>query len=161
MAISGGIGGTAHIAPVRTETQRTSSAYPSLTFTKIGGVESWSDFGTEGSVVSFTPLEDGVTRNLVGAINPGQFTLTCADDPTDAGQIAVKAGIGTRRLYPIKLLAADGADSNDIDSGFYFGVRLLSGKPDKGKDGVSKIVFVGVIDTLIHEVPASGVSGGS
>ena len=161
MAISQSIGATVHVAATVTETNRDASDYVSLSFTEVGGVESFSDHGPEGAVVSHTPLATGITRQLKGAINPGQITITCADDPLDAGQIAMIAAAATRRLYPMKVLAADGADSNDTDTVVYFGVRVLSAKANRGADGVSKRVFVCAIDTPEHEVPSVAVSGGS
>jgi len=162
MAISTGPGGTASVGLALNEGNRTPSAtYAALAYTEILGVETWSEFGVEGAVVNFTPLKDGVTRQVVGAINPGTWTLTCADDPLDPGQIAMKANVGTRRLYPIKLVTADGADNNDIDSSFYFGVRILSAKRNKGQAGISMIVFACALDTPIHEIPSTAVTGGT
>lgn len=161
MAIAQGIGSAAFIAPAVSETARTASAYVSLTFTEIGDVETFSDHGPEGAVVSYVPLKTGKTRQLKGAINPGNITITCADNPLDAGQIAMVAAALTNRLYPMKLVAADGPDSNDSDTTVYFGVRVLSAKAARGADGVNKRVFVCAIDTDQHEVPSAVVSGGS
>lgn len=162
MAIAQGQGGVAYVVAAGVpETSRTPSAYVSLTYVEIGQVETFSDHGPEGAVVNFTPLKTGVTRQLKGSVNPGNFTITCADDPLDAGQIAMIAAAATRRLYPIKIVAADGADSNDTDTVVYFGVRVLSAKPARGADGVNKRVFVCAIDTPEHEVPSVAVSGGT
>jgi len=161
MSIHQGIGSTAHIAAAVAETNRTASAYVSLSYTQIGDLETFSDHGPEGAVVNFTPLETGLTRQLKGSSNPGNITITCADNPLDAGQIAMIAAAATRRLYPMKIVAADGADSNDTDTAVYFGVRVLSAKPARGADGVSKRVFVCAIDTAEHEVASVAVSGGS
>jgi len=161
MSIAQGIGGVAYVAPAISETNRVASSYVSLTYTEIGDVETFSDHGPEGAVVNFTPLKDGVVRQLKGSTNPGNFTITCADNPLDAGQIAMIAAAATRRLYPIKIVAADGADSNDTDTAVYFGVRVLSAKASRGADGVNKRVFVCAIDTTEHEVPSVAVSGGS
>lgn len=161
MSIHQGIGTTAWVAAAVAETLRDASDYISLSFTQIGDLETFSDHGPEGAVVNFTPLETGTTRQLKGATNPGNLTITCADNPLDAGQIAMIAAAGTRRLYPIKIIAADAADSNDTDTVVYFGVRVLSAKPARGADGVSKRVFVCAIDTPEHEVPSEAVSGGS
>lgn len=161
MAISQGIGSAAYIAPAVTETDRTASAYVSKTFTEIAYIETFSEHGPEGAVVNFTPLKTGLTRQLKGAVNPGNITITCADDPLDPGQIAMVAAAATHRLYPMKIVAADGADSNDTDTTVYFGVRVLSAKPNRGADGVNKRVFVCAIDTAEHEVPSAVVSGGS
>lgn len=161
MAISNGIGTVVSVGTVRTEAQRTASAYVSLTYTQIGSVESVSEVGDEGAVVNFTPLEDGRTRQLKGAISPGNVNITCADDPLDAGQIAMIAAASGRRLFPLKLLAADGADSNDTDSAIYVGVRVLSAKVNRGDNGVNKRVFACAIDTENHEVASTAVSGGT
>lgn len=161
MSIHQGIGSTVSVAAAVPETSRTASAYVSLAYTAIGGVETFSDHGPEGAVASHTPLATGITRQLKGAINPGNITITCADDPLDAGQIAMIAAAGTRRLYPLKIVAADGADSNDTDTAVYFGVRVLSAKAMRGADGVSKRTFVCAIDTPEHEVLSVAVSGGS
>lgn len=162
MAIHQGIGTVVSIgAAALKETERTASAYVSLSYTAIGGVETFSDHGPEGAVVTHTPLATGITRQLKGATNPGNITITCADDPLDAGQILMITYAGTRRLYPMKIVAADGADSNDTDTAVYFGVRVLSAKATRGADGVSKRVFVCAIDTPEHEVLSTAVSGGS
>lgn len=161
MSESTGIGATVHIAPAVPETSRTASAYVSLSFTEIGGVDNFGDHGPEGQVVAYTPLKTGIERQLVGAIKPGNFTVNCANDPLDAGQILVKAAAGTRRLYPIKVVAADGADSNDTDTTVYFGVRVLSAKPARGQNGVSMLAIVCAIDTPEHEIASVAVSGGS
>lgn len=162
MAISQGIGATIGVVAAGVaESNRTPSAYVSLTYVTIGGVETLSDHGPEGAVSNHTPLATGITRQLKGAINPGNLTITCADDPLDAGQIAMIAAAAGRRLYPIKILAADGADSNDTDTAVYFGVRVLSAKVNRGDTGVSKRAFVCAIDTTEHEVPSVAVSGGT
>jgi len=162
MAISNGIGAVVSVANAALiETNRTPSAYTSLTYVEIGNVETFSDHGPEGAVVSFTPLADGLTRQLKGAANPGNITITCADDPLDPGQILMIGYAATRRLYAVKILAADGADNNDLDTVVYFGVRVLSAKAARGADGVSKRVFVCAIDTAQHEVLSTVVAGGT
>lgn len=162
MSESTGIGATVHVVAAGVpETSRTPSAYVLMTFVEVGSVETFSDHGPEGSVEGYTPLKTGVARQLKGGINPGNFTFTCADDPLDPGQIAMIAAANTRRLYPIKVIAADGADSNDTDTVVYFGVRVLSAKANRGGTGVSKRVFVCAIDTPEHEVPSVAVSGGT
>lgn len=161
MAISQGIGVAVSIGSAAlVETNRTASGYTGLIYTAIGNIETFSDHGAEGAVQSFTPLSDGLTRQLKGAINPGNITITCADDPLDAGQILMIGYAATRRLYPMKILTTDGADSNDLDTVVYFGVRVLSAKANRGTDGVSKRVFVCAIDTAQHEVLGTAVTGG-
>lgn len=162
MALSDGIGTRVYIGAALNEANRTPSAYVSLTWTEIGGVETVSEFGDDGAVISHTPLATGRTRQRKGAVNPGNITFGCADDPLDAGQIAAIAAGATTRLYPIKVVAADGADSNDTDSIVYFGARVLSAKVNRGSSSaVNMRNIVCAIDTTIYEIPSAVVSGGS
>lgn len=162
MSISDGIGTRVYIGAALNEANRTPSAYVSLTWTEIGSVETVSEFGDDGAVISHTPLATGRTRQRKGAVNPGNITFGCADDPLDAGQIAAIAAAATTRLYPIKVVAADGADSNDTDSVVYFGARILSAKVNRGStSAVNMRNIVCAIDTTIYEIASVAVSGGS
>lgn len=61
------------------------------TYKLIAETETISDFGDTASDVAFTAMADARTRHLKGSTDGGVATITCADVPTDLGQIAVKA----------------------------------------------------------------------
>ncbi|TPM39377.1 hypothetical protein FJ951_27100 [Mesorhizobium sp. B2-2-3] len=61
------------------------------TYKLIAETETISDFGDTAADVAFTALADARTRHLKGSTDGGVATITCADMPTDLGQIAVKA----------------------------------------------------------------------
>ncbi|MBU1306330.1 MAG: hypothetical protein KKF33_12540 [Alphaproteobacteria bacterium] len=61
------------------------------TYTVIGETETISDFGDTATDVPFTGLGDSRTRHLKGSTDGGMAQITCADQPSDAGQAAVRA----------------------------------------------------------------------
>ncbi|MEH6697201.1 MAG: hypothetical protein V7672_00735 [Brevundimonas sp.] len=130
-----------------------------MTWTEIGNVESVGEFGSEAATVAFTPLATGLTRQLKGAKNPGGITINCGNDPLDAGQLAAITAAGTNSLYPLKIVDADGADSNDTDSTVYIGVRIMSAKKNSGQTGAVNMRAINcVIDTPVYEDPSEAVS---
>lgn len=158
--VSDGIGTRVYIGAVLAETERDPEAYPSLSWTEIKGLETVSEYGAEGAVISHTPLADGRTRQRKGAVNPGNITFNCADDPRDPGQVAAIAAANTRGLYPFKVVAADAPDSNDTDTVSYFGGRVLSAKVNRGSStAVNMRNIVVAIDTEEYEEPSEAVSG--
>lgn len=60
------------------------------TYTVIGETETISDFGDTATDVPFTGLGDARTRHLKGSTDGGMAEITCADQPSDAGQAAVR-----------------------------------------------------------------------
>lgn len=67
------------------------TAFALDTYVPIAETETISDFGDTAADVAFTGLGDARTRHLKGSTDGGVATITCADEPTDAGQTAVKA----------------------------------------------------------------------
>jgi hypothetical protein len=61
------------------------------TYVVIAETETISDFGDSATDVPFTSLSDARTRHLKGSTDGGMATITCADVPTDPGQLLVKA----------------------------------------------------------------------
>jgi hypothetical protein len=61
------------------------------TYTPIGETETISDFGDVATPVPFTGLGDARERVYKGSTAGGSAQITCGDQPTDAGQAAVKA----------------------------------------------------------------------
>jgi hypothetical protein len=60
------------------------------TYTPIGETETISDFGDQATPVTFLGLGDARERVYKGSTAGGSAQITCGDEPTDPGQIAVK-----------------------------------------------------------------------
>lgn len=67
------------------------TAFALDTYVPIGETETLSDFGDTAEDVPFTGMADARTRHLKGSTDGGVAQITAADEPTDPGQIAVKA----------------------------------------------------------------------
>ena len=92
--------------------------------TEVGLVESFTEVGKVYDVVPFVPISSGRTHKLKGPYNSGQFTVTVAQDLTDAGQAALLSYVvGDQNTDPFKLTYV-GADAN-YDT-HYFGAKVMS-----------------------------------
>ncbi len=60
------------------------------TYLPIAETETISDFGDTATDVPFTGLGDARTRHLKGSTDGGMAQITCADQPSDPGQAAVR-----------------------------------------------------------------------
>ncbi|WP_297803403.1 phage tail tube protein [uncultured Brevundimonas sp.] len=158
MAIAPTTGAKVYIGP--TTAASTASAYAALAYKEIKNVETIGGFGDTASVIEFTSLGDARVRKRKGVRNAGDMTITVANDPLDQGQRAVVAAEATEFPYAFKVVLADGADSNDTDSTFYFHA-LVGGVPlsDLSANEIVKRAFSLLIDSPIIEVPSTAVSG--
>lgn len=80
------------------------------TYVAIGETETISDFGDTASDVTFTGLGDARTRHLKGSTDGGMAQITVADQPSDAGQAAVRAACtpDNQAEYNVKFEWANG-----------------------------------------------------
>ena len=78
------------------------AGYSALTWVTVGEVTDIPTFGPSHEVVTHTPLATGVTAKYHGAKNNGSLTIPMALDPTDTGQIALKAALANRARVAFK-----------------------------------------------------------
>ena len=78
-----------------------------LTYTTIGKVETFPEFGSQRNVIEFRPIY-GAVEKLKGAPNYGGGVMTMADVPADAGQVIAKAAEASANHYSIKVTYPDG-----------------------------------------------------
>lgn len=78
-----------------------------ITYTTIGKVESFPEFGREQSVNEFTPIKGGI-EYFKGAEKFGSGDMVIGDVPADAGQVILKAASESSNHYSIKITYADG-----------------------------------------------------
>lgn len=67
------------------------SDYAALSWTAVEGLESFPEIGGARNVITFNDLASGTILKSRGSEDAGEPTLTIADDPTDAGQVLLKA----------------------------------------------------------------------
>lgn len=79
-----------------------------IIWTPIVGVSDFPSYGSKRAVGNFTPI-DGAIEKFVGASNYGSGNIVCADLPTDAGQVKLKAADASNGVHnSIKVLNVDG-----------------------------------------------------
>jgi hypothetical protein len=132
--------------------------FGALTFIEIGEVESIDRIGDVSSGVTFASLKDARGRTKKGTRSAGNTVITCAYDPFDAGQIAVRAAEATKFEYAFKVELADKQDENDTNSIFYLRALVMSADaPIGGNDGIVRQTFTLGVNAKPLEVPATVV----
>lgn len=146
------------IAPQAVATPANAAAYAALTWTEVGLVESFGEYGDQSAAVNFTALSDGRVRKGKGARDAGDLTVTCGHDAADVGQQAMVAAEATNFRYPFKIQYDNQLNPTGTDEMHYFVGKVMSKR--NGGASVNDTVrrtFVIAIDSAITEVaPTSG-----
>lgn len=82
-------------------------AATTITYTEIGRVESFPEFGATREVNKFTPIK-GPVEYSKGSADYGSGPMVVADMPADAGQVIVKNANDSSAHYSMKLTFPDG-----------------------------------------------------
>ena len=82
-------------------------AATTITYTTIGKVESFPEFGSTREVNKFTPIS-GPIEYSKGVAEYGSGPMVVADVPADAGQVIVKAADASANHYSMKITYPDG-----------------------------------------------------
>lgn len=78
-----------------------------ITYTTIGKVESFPEFGLEQAINEFTPI-NGSVEYYKGVAKYGTGDMVVGDLPADAGQVILKAAASSSAHYSMKITYADG-----------------------------------------------------
>lgn len=85
----------------------TGYAATTMTYTLIGRVESFPEYGSARTVNEFKPIA-GAVEKIKGAPDYGGGAMVMADMPVDAGQVILKAAEASQAHYSMKLTYPDG-----------------------------------------------------
>ena len=120
-----------------------------LTYTEVGMVESFGEFGPDASVGSFTPVGTGVAGKYIGTTDNGELSLTIAKTSTDSGMQALIAARKASTILAYKLVLSDtGADTYTFN-GLCRSVRVNVGSGDD----VVKITCAIALTGTLTETP--------
>ncbi len=78
-----------------------------ITYTAVGKVESFPEFGSMRAVNEFKPISGDVEKSK-GAPNYGGGPMVMGDVPADAGQVILKAAEASANHYSMKITYPDG-----------------------------------------------------
>lgn len=85
------------------------TGYDALSFTTVGEIRDFSEFGVTWANASHTPVALRGLQRKKTSRDPGRFTLTMALDTDNAGQILMKAARDSATaIYAAKFLLAGG-----------------------------------------------------
>lgn len=84
------------------------AGYAALSYTTVGEVTNYGEFGREFQLVTHNPVATRGTQKLKGAFNEGAIALQLGLDTDDAGQILMKAAALSDSLYAFLITPANG-----------------------------------------------------
>ncbi|MGB1561547.1 MAG: hypothetical protein ACPHN2_08625 [Sinimarinibacterium flocculans] len=87
------------------------AGFAGLSYTPIGKVGNIGQYGYDTNMVNYPVLGELLNLKAKGATDGGNFTIECAEDLADAGQIAFEAAAApsVRDSYAFKVTLANGA----------------------------------------------------
>lgn len=105
--------------PLACPTPLSKEDYEALNWQQIGNVGSVGESGMNENIVSYDELSTDVTQKLKGIANAGDPVIECARNPTDKGQIAMRAAAATRLVYAFKIEDADAPNVGYTNTVYY------------------------------------------
>jgi hypothetical protein len=101
------------------------AGYQALTYTTIGEVTDFGEFGREFTLVTHNPVANRGTVKFKGSFNEGAMTLQLGLDTDDAGQILAKSAVNSDNNYAFELTT----QNNDK---YFFQAQVMSFKVGVG-----------------------------
>lgn len=111
------------------------AGYAALTYTLIGEITDFGDFGREYNLITHNPVDNRGTVKLKGSFNEGSMALQLGLDTDDAGQILCRAAVVSDNNYAFKLTTQNG----DI---YYFQSQVMNFKVGLG--GVDNVTSANI-----------------
>lgn len=74
-----------------------------IDWTDIGKVETFGEHGLSAQIITFTPVDTGVTEKFKGSKDYGQMTLAVGHLPSDAGQDILAAAAESQNRYSVRI----------------------------------------------------------
>jgi hypothetical protein len=96
-----------------------SAGYAALSYTSIGEVTNFGEFGRVYQLVTHNPVSSRGTQKFKGSYNEGTMNLQLGLDTDDAGQVLAKTASTSDSLYALKVTASSG----DV---YYFQAMVMS-----------------------------------
>jgi len=136
------------------------AAYEALTWVEVLNVGSVGETGKNTNVLSYDELDTDVTQKQKGISNAGDPQVECARNPTDTGQIALRAAAATKYFYAFKVEDED-KPSADYTNSIYYNRGLITGPVRPGgrnEDFILEVFTLGLVQAEIVVAPASQVA---
>jgi len=127
--------------------------YVALSFTAVGEVTNFGEFGREFTLVTHNPVATRGTQKLKGAFNEGSLALQLGLDTDDAGQVLLKAAALSDSLYAYLITTPIGDKYyfQGLAMGFKVGVNDVNSVTSASVtvEISTSSTGVGIVETLI------------
>jgi hypothetical protein len=104
------------------------SEFEGDSYTEIKEISNIGQFGAAANVLTFPVLGDDYVLKAKGTRNAGDPAVVVGRNPTDPGQLALRAAEATNNYYNFKLDLADSQSPTMTNTVVYFRA-LVTGKP--------------------------------
>lgn len=134
--------------------------YEALTWIPVANVGAVGETGMNTNIVSYDELSTDVTQKQKGISNAGDPDIECARNPTDPGQVALRAAAKTKFYYATKTEDEDAPDANFTNS-IYYNRGLITGpkRPNgRNEDFILEVFTLGLIQQEIVVDPVALVA---
>lgn len=103
------------------------SEWDALTWTEVGDIVSFGEFGASFEEIVHQPVSDGQTYKFKGTKNYGNLTLNLGRAPSDAGQAILVTALGVYTAYDFKVaLNDDPGGTGSKPTRMFFEGRVMS-----------------------------------
>lgn len=146
--------------PIAKSSDLTKEQYEALNWTQVGNVGAVGESGTQTNLPSYDELDTDVSQKQKGMSNAGDPTIECARNPTDLGQIAMRAAAATKFNYAFKTEDNDAPDANSSNS-IYYNRGVVTGptRPNgRNEDFILEVFTLGLNQTEIVVNPSATVA---
>jgi hypothetical protein len=104
----------------------TAAEYAALTWTEIGDIVSFGEFGASFEEIVHQPINDGETYRFKGTRNNGSLALNLGRAPADAGQAILFAAAETYVDYDFRITLNDTPAGGGTPTTMYFNGKVMS-----------------------------------
>lgn len=118
------------------------TSYGADTYVQIGEAETISGLIDAQNFASFTGLSDSRTRQLKTTKAGENITLACGYDPTDAGQVAVRAAAAVTQQTNYNFKVEYNDDPTNPTTVYWSGVVGNDPYPAGGNEDISMVEFI-------------------
>ena len=132
--------------------------FEALTWVEVLNVGSVGEIGTQTNTLEYDELDTDVAQKQKGISNAGNPVVECARNPTDTGQIALRACALTKYSYAFKFEDED-KPSDGYTNTIYYNRGLVTGPVIPGgrnEDFIIENFTLGLVQKQIVVAPAAG-----
>lgn len=130
------------------------TGYEAVSWTEVGMIESFGEFGPDHNIGSFIPIATGVACKYMGSADYGEIAMVIAKSATDSGLSELLAHVGDVDELPFKVALSNVGTTKPTC--YYFPGLTKSARVNigTGDDVVRLNVTIVPVDAFLETAPA-------